>query len=125
LVPAGVAGCAAVPIDVVDRPAGTLVVYGVPAEVTCSVGEGVGLLGATIGAVLYEVELTEELTRLNLDMERALSSRGTIEQAKGIIMSQLGCTADEAFSHLIHLSSSQERRLRDVAQALVDGVARG
>jgi PAS domain-containing protein len=125
LVSAGVAGCVAVVIGVADRPVGTLVVYGVPAEVTRAVRERVELLGATIGAVLHEVELTEELTRLNIDMERALSSRGTIEQAKGIIMGQLGCSADEAFSHLIDLSSSQERRLRDVARSIVAGVARG
>jgi PAS domain-containing protein len=124
LVPDGVTGCVAVPLEIVDRPAGTMTVYGVPAQVTRSACEGVELLGATIGAVLYEVELTEELTRLNVDMERALSSRGTIEQAKGIIMSQLGCSADQAFSHLVRLSSSQERRLRDVARAIVEGTAR-
>ena len=70
--------------------------------------------------MLYEVQLSEELTRLNVDMERALSSRATIEQAKGIVMGQRGCTADEAFAHLVRLSSAQERRRRDVARSIVD-----
>ena len=52
-------------------------------------------------------------------MERALASRATIEQAKGIVMGQRGCTADEAFDHLRQLSSNQERKLRDVAQMIV------
>jgi AmiR/NasT family two-component response regulator len=43
-----------------------------------------------------------------------------IEQAKGILMAQQSCSADEAFNVLVKLSQQSNRKLREVAQALVD-----
>jgi len=53
-------------------------------------------------------------------MHQALGSRATIEQAKGIIMAQRRCTPDEAFTVLVNLSSRSNRKLRDVAQLIVN-----
>ena len=53
-------------------------------------------------------------------MQRALESRARIEQAKGVLMAARGCTEEEAFAVLVELSQSANRKLRDVAQALVD-----
>jgi AmiR/NasT family two-component response regulator len=47
-------------------------------------------------------------------------SRAGIEQAKGIIMRDRRCTADEAFLLLRNLSAVTNRKLRDVAQALIE-----
>jgi ANTAR domain-containing protein len=43
----------------------------------------------------------------------------SIEQAKGIIMAQQHCTADEAFRILIDTSSRSNRKLRHVAQTII------
>jgi AmiR/NasT family two-component response regulator len=51
-----------------------------------------------------------------------MESRATIEQAKGILMGAHRCSADAAFSMLVERSQRTNRKLRDVAQALVDGV---
>ncbi|NEK60654.1 GAF and ANTAR domain-containing protein [Geodermatophilus sabuli] len=56
----------------------------------------------------------------HLDM--AMKTRAVIEQAKGILMSQRRCDAEEAFAHLAAASQRSNRRLRDIAQAIVDGV---
>ena len=56
-------------------------------------------------------------------MRQAMASRAVIEQAKGILMSQRRCSADEAFQILSALSQSTNRKLRDVALTLVQGVA--
>jgi AmiR/NasT family two-component response regulator len=48
-----------------------------------------------------------------------MESRAVIEQAKGIIMGQRRCTADEAFRLLSKLSQDSNRKLREVAEALV------
>lgn len=54
-----------------------------------------------------------------LNLRQAMSSRATIEQAKGIIMGDRRCTADEAFSVLVELSNHTQVKLADVALALV------
>ena len=56
-------------------------------------------------------------------MRQALTSRAVIEQAKGVLLARQGGTPDEAFSTLVELSQRSNRKLRDVAQAIVDGVA--
>jgi GAF domain-containing protein len=52
-------------------------------------------------------------------LQEALASRAGIEQAKGIIMGQRHCTADEAFRILVDASSRSNRKLRDVAQDII------
>ena len=52
-------------------------------------------------------------------MEIAMRSRAVIEQAKGIIMGDRRCSADEAFAILTKLSQDTNHKLRDVAVALV------
>jgi GAF domain-containing protein len=52
-------------------------------------------------------------------MRAAMESRAVIEQAKGIVMGERRCTADEAFAILTRVSQDSNRKLRDVAAALV------
>lgn len=58
-------------------------------------------------------------------MRQALESRAVIEQAKGVLLAQQGGKPDEAFQTLVELSQRSNRKLRDVAQAIVDGAAGG
>ena len=69
---------------------------------------------AMANAYLYDAKTT-----LAQHMEAALASRAVIEQAKGIIMGDRRCTADEAFAILTKLSQDTNRKLRDIAAALV------
>jgi AmiR/NasT family two-component response regulator len=71
---------------------------------------------------MHLYESTRDLAQ-NLDM--AMQSRAVIEQAKGILMSQRRCDATEAFSLLAAASQRSNRKLRDIAQAIVDGVTGG
>lgn len=57
-------------------------------------------------------------------LEQALASRAEIEQAKGIIMSTMRCTADEAFQVLVKQSQRENRKLREVAREIVDQTVR-
>ncbi|WP_213012831.1 GAF and ANTAR domain-containing protein [Paractinoplanes toevensis] len=75
---------------------------------------------ALANAHLYDVTAT-----LAQHMQAAMESRAVIEQAKGIIMGDRHCTADEAFKILSKLSQDTNRKLRDVAEALVANAARG
>jgi GAF domain-containing protein len=69
---------------------------------------------ALANAHLYDVTAT-----LAQHMQAAMENRAVIEQAKGIIMGDRRCTADEAFTILVKLSQDSNRKLRDVAAALV------
>lgn len=53
-------------------------------------------------------------------IREAMASRATIEQAKGIIIASRHCTPDEAFDILRQTSSRANRKLRVIAQELVD-----
>jgi GAF domain-containing protein len=58
--------------------------------------------------------------RLASQLEEALATRGVIEQAKGILIAQYGCTADEAFGTLVSASQRGHQKLHDVARQLVE-----
>jgi response regulator NasT len=51
--------------------------------------------------------------------KRALEDRKTIDRAKGILMRQRGLTEDEAYQLMRRTAMSQNRKVIDVAQALV------
>ena len=69
---------------------------------------------ALANAHLYDMTAT-----LAQHMQAAMESRAVIEQAKGIIMGERRCTADEAFQILSKLSQDTNRKVREVAAALV------
>jgi GAF domain-containing protein len=54
-------------------------------------------------------------------MRTAMQTRAVIEQAKGILMRDNRCTADEAFRMLVQASNLSNRKLRDIALSLVEG----
>lgn len=56
-------------------------------------------------------------------LREAISSRAVIEQAKGVLMTQLRCTPDEAFQRLVEASQTSNRKLRLVAQEVVQQVS--
>jgi GAF domain-containing protein len=79
--------------------------------------------GAYAGVALANMHLYEAQGQVAEQLQVAMQSRAVIEQAKGILMGQRRCSADEAFNTLVHLSQEANRKLRDVAQVLVDEVA--
>jgi len=54
-----------------------------------------------------------------MHLRRALTSRATIDQAKGIVMAERRCTPEAAFEVLAHLSQETNVKVVDVAAALV------
>lgn len=76
-----------------------------------------GLASQVAAAFFQHRDLARQLSE-------AIQSRATIEQAKGILMGGRRCSADEAFQLLVSLSQTSNRKLRDVAEALVAEAAR-
>jgi hypothetical protein len=50
-------------------------------------------------------------------MRRAKVPPAVIEHAKGIVMAELRCGPDDAFTVLVHLSQDANRKLRDIVAA--------
>lgn len=73
---------------------------------------------AVANAVTFDdrVKVAEQLTV-------AIHSRAVIDQASGILMDRHRITADGAFDMLRRASQELNRKVRDIAQALVDSVA--
>lgn len=58
-------------------------------------------------------------------MQDAMESRAIIEQAKGILMAQSSVSAEEAFDLLVRASQRENRKLREIAQAIVTRATSG
>jgi PAS domain S-box-containing protein len=87
--------------------------------------DGAGNVAAVSG---FLVDLTEGLRDYNADQVtravlRSAESRPTIEQAKGIVMASFDLTDEQAFNLLRLHSSYSNVKLRDVAAAVVQGIA--
>lgn len=56
---------------------------------------------------------------LSTELHTAMQSRAVIDQAKGVLMGRLHCSADEAFQHLVTQSQHRNRKLREIAAEVV------
>jgi GAF domain-containing protein len=72
-------------------------------------------------AALYAIHAAHALStaRLVTGLETAMGSRHTIGLAQGILIERYGLDAPKAFALLQRLSSTQNRKLRDLAEELV------
>jgi GAF domain-containing protein len=82
------------------------------------------LLAAHASLALQAANAYHSSRALAEQLQAALVSRAQIEQAKGVLMARQGGTADQAFETLVAMSQRSNRKLRDVAQALVEDAAR-
>jgi len=73
------------------------------------------------GVAVANAALYSHTAELANQMRAAMESRAVIEQAKGILMARHRYTADDAFKNLSRLSQNSNRKLRDIAQSIVDG----
>ena len=80
-------------------------------------------LAGYAGVALANMHLYRSQAQVAEHLQIALDSRAVIDQAKGIVMGQRRCDADTAFKILVRLSQDSNRKLRDVAQALVDSAS--
>ena len=65
------------------------------------------------------LRLSDQL-RLTADLQEALASRSTIDQALGVLMAQNRCTRDEAFGILRRASQHRNLKLREIASTVIE-----
>jgi PAS domain S-box-containing protein len=115
-----VGGAVAAPLTVDDVVVGVLNAFTTPdAPPDSELVRAAELLASSVASLLQQLRTRGELEVAADDMRQALSTRAVIDQAKGIIMADKRCSADEAFQHLVDLSSRSHMKLREVATNLV------
>jgi GAF domain-containing protein len=83
-----------------------------------------GMFAAQASVVLANAAAYWDARTLSQHLQESIESRSVIEQAKGIIMGSMRCTADEAFAHLVKQSQHTNTKVRDIAQGIVNDIAR-
>lgn len=81
------------------------------------------LLVAYSGALVGAVAEYSDSRRLAEQLRDASSSRATVDQAKGILMHALGCSADDALERMRQVSQRTNLRATEVAQRIIDAHA--
>jgi GAF domain-containing protein len=71
------------------------------------------------GVAVSNIEAYQNARTMADNLQQALESRATIDQAKGILMERYKVTADKAFQVLARISMTTNRKLRAVADELV------
>lgn len=110
-----------IPIPVQKQVVAALNIYGIEARAFDTDSVTLGETFASYAAVaIANMQLYEANSQLAEQLQKAMASRAVIEQAKGILMGDRRIPASQAFDILVKLSQDSNRKLRDVAQALVD-----
>jgi GAF domain-containing protein len=116
----GVGSSVSIGLPVQDSVTGALNIYATKPNAFDDDAVVLAQTFAGYGAVaLANAHLYDATATLAQQLQAAMESRAVIEQAKGIIMSERHCSADEAFGILTKLSQDTNRKLRDVASLLV------
>jgi GAF domain-containing protein len=112
----------AVPLAVNGQAIGALNVFGAsPGGVTQDDRDLAHRIAAPAATTLANARAYRRVSQLANQLQEALESRAVIERAKGLIMAREGCDADTAFALLRKVSQDRNRKVRDVARALVEG----
>jgi GAF domain-containing protein len=113
-----------VPVPVREGIHGALNLYAYDAHAFDDHGRHNARAFASYAAVaVHNMHLYESTRELAENLDLAMKHRAVIEQAKGILMSQRRCDATEAFNLLAAASQRSNRKLRDIAQGIVDSVS--
>jgi GAF domain-containing protein len=113
-----------VPLPVRESLHGALNLYGTEVDAFGDEARTVAAEFASYAAIaVRNRQLYESSRELAEHLDTAMRTRAVIEQAKGVLMSQRHCDAAEAFNMLAAASQRSNRKLRDIAQAIVDGVS--
>ena len=121
----GVHSVLSLPLVTADRVLGAMNVYAHAPEAFDDRAALIGELFAEPAAIAVQnAQVLAQTKRLAAQLQTALTGRSTIDQALGIVMSRVGCDADEAFHRLRTISQRQNRKLSSVAQHMVDEAVR-
>lgn len=120
---AGVRSVVSAPLRAGQGVTGALNIYGLaPSAFTAVTDELATVLARHATIAIANRSAIGDAETLTDQLRDALKSREVIGEAKGILMHRESLTSDEAFDVLREMSQSQNRKLRTIAEEIVDGV---
>ena len=113
----------------VRRSGGAVIVVRITDTPISEHGRVVGVIGvaediagdSSVDMAAVSERIEARSARLADQMRQAMESRAVIEQAKGMLIGAHGCTPDQAFQMLSESSQRANRKLHDLATAMVQG----
>jgi GAF domain-containing protein len=121
----GVNSALSLPLLLGERVLGAMNVYARARDAFTADAVRIGELYALPAAVsAHNAHLLARSQRLASQMQEALTTRGIIDQAVGVVRSRTGTSEAEAMDRLRSASRAQQVRLSRVAQDLVDDAVR-
>lgn len=122
----GVTSIFSSPLAVGDRTIGGLNLYShAPGSASEWESEAISTFATSASVVLANMAAYATSANQNEHLQRALQTRDLIGQAKGILMQRYGEDADQAFDRLRRLSQDSNRKLHDIAEAIVTSARDG
>ena len=119
---AGFGSCITLPLHTHQEPAGAVALYAEQPGAFSGAAHDLALLfAAQGGTAVHNADLYGASCHVIRNLQVALKSRAAIEQAKGVLLAELGISTDEAFELLSRASQNTNEKVRDVAAKLVRG----
>ncbi len=119
----GITATLSVPVAARGECIGALNLYSRTSPFDDAAAEQVAAFARQAAIVLANAQVYWDARQLSENMEQAMRSRSTIDQAIGILMTDGGRGPDEAFQLLVRASQRENRKLRDIAAEIVSRVA--
>ena len=121
----GISSVMSLPLGIGERGIGALNFYSrVEGNFTHEHEEVGKLFSGQAAVALANASAYWGATELAQQLEQALESRATIDQAKGIIMGAKGGSPEEAFEVLVRASQRENVKLREIARRVVEQAQR-
>jgi GAF domain-containing protein len=121
----GVHSVLALPLVVADQVVGAISVYAHGKDAFDSHSADLAELFTTPAAVaVHNAQVLAHAQVLTERLQAALLTRPVVDQAVGLIRGRTGLSAEDALEHLRAISQSEQRKLVEVAQSLVDEAVR-
>ena len=116
----------------VHRKAGSAFVVRVTDTPIVEGGRVVGVIGVaedleddpSVDQAAVAARIESKALQVADQLRQAMEYRAVIEQAKGMLIAAHGCSSDEAFQMLSAHSQRTNRKVREVATAMVEGARR-
>jgi GAF domain-containing protein len=117
---AGAGSIVSVALPILDDVDGALNIYGRASHAFDDAEvRSAQRFGEHAAVILANAHLYDRTASLAQQMQSAMEHRAVIEQAKGIVMAERRCSPEEAFAVLTKVSQDTNRKLRDLAAAIV------
>ena len=121
----GIGSTLSIPMTVETHTTGALNLYSREERAfDCSSVETASVFAAQAAILLASAEVSRAALARAAQLQQAMESRSSIEQAKGIVIATTRCTPDEAFAVLVTQSQKENRKLHDIAREIVEHASR-